>query len=422
MWGISGVNELNRRYKKYAVKQQVSYTLVNLLFFLCIFIPLVYIVFYYTNNGYYNYVDKGILKVATELSGRETPLTYLESNKYPDYMIAYYDSEGHLIERYGNNLMIRVHINEKGNLNQFYNAEIDGHGYRVFTMEHATNGFSVKVVRNIDQMTYIREVLLKYILVAIAIVFCISVLVSVALSYIQTRPYRKAMSRGQLFTSNMSHEIGTPLAVIQANLQSVLTDDICKEEKIVSKIVGAIDEVKRLKKMSEELLTLTRADNDNLNFQYTECDLKEILNTIIEPSMLLAEMQDKTLSFNENGIKRNVNIDTDKIKQVILAIIDNSLKNTQAGDNIEVSIDYNIKNYKITVKDTGRGVKEEELQYIFDRFFRSAENRAVGISGSGLGLSIVYTIIVGMGGKIMATNNIPKGFVIEIILPYTLNN
>ena len=134
----------------------------------------------------------------------------------------------------------------------------------------------------------------------------------------------------------------------------------------------------------------------------------------------MANMQNKKMQLNVN-CNKEINIDKNAIKQLIIILLDNALKYTEENDNIEIDIHNRDDKLFINVKDTGIGISDEGLKHIFERFYREDKARSREKGGTGLGLSIAHTIVKKHGGSIKLIHNKPKGTIAIIkIAPETL--
>ena len=168
--------------------------------------------------------------------------------------------------------------------------------------------------------------------------------------------------------------------------------------------------------MVKDLLQLSRADNKKMNLQKESINIDDYIKEIVSPYMEVAELEEKSIILNLN-YKADVKVDTNKIYQLMIILLDNAIKYTETNDKIEICTYQKDNKCVIEVKDTGIGVSEEGLKRIFERFYRedAARNRETG--GSGLGLSIANMIVSAHNGTIKVSHNNPKGTVFTIRLP-----
>ena len=164
----------------------------------------------------------------------------------------------------------------------------------------------------------------------------------------------------------------------------------------------------------ERLLFLARGDSGTIKLQKETVDLNQLIKEIVRESKLVAP--NHNLNYN---VKGQINIIADKrlLKQMLRAIIDNSIKFTQEDGEISVSAEIAYDKVKIVISDTGIGIPPEEIDKIFDRFYRVDKVRSKTTGGSGLGLSIVKWIVETHNGNISVKSTVGKGTQVIILLP-----
>ncbi len=255
------------------------------------------------------------------------------------------------------------------------------------------------------------------ILIVCVIIFSImSILASLILSHITMKPIKKSWSKQVRFVENVSHELRTPLTIIQNSLELLLASP---NDKIIDRsesIAIALDETSRLSKLITDMLTLARTDSTMTEIHKELFSLDALVETVFQPFIDLAESQNKVLEVNLH-CPMNINADKSRIHQLLVILLDNALKYTNENDKI--SVNTNIKDNKavLTVSDTGMGISDENIDKIFDRFFRESKARSRERGGMGLGLSIASWIVDKHGGTIKVTHNEPKGSIFTIKLP-----
>jgi len=216
------------------------------------------------------------------------------------------------------------------------------------------------------------------------------------------------------FVSDASHELRTPISVINGYIN--LIDRWGKNDKnILQESIEAIkNEVKYMTDLVERLLFLARGDSGTIKLQKETVDLNQLIKEIVRESKLVAP--NHNLNYN---VKGQINIIADKrlLKQMLRAIIDNSIKFTQEDGEISVSAEIAYDKVKIVISDTGIGIPPEEIDKIFDRFYRVDKVRSKTTGGSGLGLSIVKWIVEAHNGNISVKSTVGKGTQVIILLP-----
>jgi signal transduction histidine kinase len=220
------------------------------------------------------------------------------------------------------------------------------------------------------------------------------------------------------FVANASHEIRTPLTVMQTELE-LLEKKINDNEAKVS-IKNVLSEIENLTRLTSSLLTITKLDisHDKLNFSQIRID--ELLADCVQTMNQAALKNDirLTLSLDEAV---EIKADKEKIKSVILNLIDNAVKYSKSGSSVTITLEKNNeKSIVISVEDNGIGISASEIPYIFNRFYRSNEIRSE-ISGSGLGLAIAKEVVDLHRGEIKVKSEIGAKTVFSVILPANIS-
>ena len=168
----------------------------------------------------------------------------------------------------------------------------------------------------------------------------------------------------------------------------------------VETIADAMSEIRRSKKMISDLLSLTKEEAiTKLNI--TEVNIKNFIKDICVDYVDIADIQEKRFETNFNLKNETIFTDENKLRQLLLIFIDNAFKYTKENDFIAININQKDNVYtEIFIIDSGVGIKQEDIPYIFDRFFRSENVRDKDIDGSGIGLSIAKMIAINLGAEI----------------------
>jgi signal transduction histidine kinase len=222
----------------------------------------------------------------------------------------------------------------------------------------------------------------------------------------------EAFEKEREFTSNASHELMTPISILQTNVENMMMEENISEEQ-QEKISSMMKTVNRLKKIVQSLLYISRIEND----QFAKKDVVnvyEISTEIMEE--LSVRLETKSLHFT-NQISPGIlvkNVNHDLFFQLLYNLINNAIRYNKENGSIHLSDHYETgQAYILEIKDTGIGIRQEELSLIFNRF-KSGKDKSEGF---GLGLSIVKTIISFLGFEIKVTSEYGKGSVFAIIIP-----
>ncbi|MGN0504953.1 MAG: sensor histidine kinase [Lachnospiraceae bacterium] len=216
------------------------------------------------------------------------------------------------------------------------------------------------------------------------------------------------------FVSNASHELRTPIAVIQGYI-GMLARWGAQDPDILNEAIDAIgSESKAMQELVEKLLFLSRHDKKTLKLQKQLFSMGEVVEDMVKETRMVT-----TERVVKAQVIQNVKVygDPQSLKQAVRIFIDNAIKYSNQGDTITIACEDRYGDCVITVADTGIGMKKEDVNHMFDRFFRSDDVRDRKIEGHGLGLSIARLIILAHAGTIKVRTQYTKGTSITIILP-----
>src|ERR1041385_8060354 len=217
------------------------------------------------------------------------------------------------------------------------------------------------------------------------------------------------------FSADASHELRTPLPVMRAQLETALDNKIPPME--LKKIVAnCLDESIHMTNIVESLLLLAKADVGQDVIKFEPVDLKSLLHQMYDESVILASQKSITVTL-ETLDQVTVMGDAQRLRQMLLNLIDNAIKHNHINGRIEISLTRENGKGNIHITDTGIGIPESEIPRIFDRFYRVDRARSRQLGGAGLGLSIVYWIVQAHGGSIRVKSQIDKGSEFDVLLP-----
>lgn len=244
----------------------------------------------------------------------------------------------------------------------------------------------------------------------------ISIGISFYISKMNMQPIMNSWRKQQEFVENASHELRTPLAIIQNSLQQLFTrpDHTILEES--EPIAQALNETRRMNSLTEDLLTLARSDSNQLLLQKEVIDPKTFIYQLAQPFQEIAEMKDKYFIL-ENFADQPMMVDEKRIHQVLVILLDNALKYTEAKEKIVLQSEISNENWLIEVKNNGPSISDEDKRHIFERFYREDRSRSKETGGYGLGLAIAKQIINQHKGKLTVRDLDPHGVVFQIRLP-----
>lgn len=229
------------------------------------------------------------------------------------------------------------------------------------------------------------------------------------------------------FINNVSHELRTPLVMIQGYSEAIV-DDVAEsreEKNEMAAIIG--EESKRMNRMVNEMLDLSRMEAGYIQLFKENINLRTFFEQLLSRFHTMAANGNVELSLKiEPGIT-NYLLDKDKMDQVFVNLINNAIRHTIIAERenakvmIWIHIDEVVDDILIDVRDNGTGVPETDLPYVFDRFYKADKSRGGQGSnsiGTGIGLSLVKSIVEAHGGFVDVKNNLPVGAVFTVHLPY----
>jgi two-component system, OmpR family, phosphate regulon sensor histidine kinase PhoR len=220
----------------------------------------------------------------------------------------------------------------------------------------------------------------------------------------------------QLFLSSISHELRTPLTIIKGFAVTLLDHpDVPKD--FLKPLQRMDKESDRLTRLVNDLLDLSQIQSQRLSLELAHFDAVDVLDETLAMLTPLAERQNIKLQIHTPEILRQHTLyaDRDRLKQVIINLVDNAIKFTPAGGTVSVEATAHETWWELVIEDTGPGVPQEELPSLFEHFFRGKHNRK--ITGSGLGLAIVKEIVELHQGEVTAESLPGSGLRVRVRLP-----
>jgi signal transduction histidine kinase len=214
--------------------------------------------------------------------------------------------------------------------------------------------------------------------------------------------------------ADVTHELRTPLTVIQGNLEGLIDGVYPRDD---SHLAPILDETRVMSRLIDDLRTLALAEAGALKLQMESTDLVGLMQDVVNSFQGQAEVAGVELRTEVATDLPLVQIDPERIRQVMENLTSNALRFTPPGGRILVSstVDQSKRHVLVAVTDSGSGIPAEDLPHIFDRFFKSRNSR-----GMGLGLAIAKNLIAAHGGEIAAESNAGQGTTIRFTLPYSV--
>nr|MCH9869661.1 cell wall metabolism sensor histidine kinase WalK [Serratia marcescens] len=236
---------------------------------------------------------------------------------------------------------------------------------------------------------------------------------------LKTEDERKA------FVSNVSHELRTPLTTVTSYIEALIDGAKDSPETLDAFLSVIQTETERMSRMVSDLLELSRLDQGTMSVKTELVNLNALLNFVLNRFDMII----KTNNANKNGqplqIVRHIldeelwiDVDHDKVIQVLDNLLNNAVKYSPDGGVITVSLEKVKKRARITIRDQGLGIPEKDQKQVFNRFFRVDKSRSRAMGGTGLGLAISKEVIETFGGKIWVESKEGEGSTFRLELEY----
>ncbi len=210
------------------------------------------------------------------------------------------------------------------------------------------------------------------------------------------------------FLANVSHELRTPIFTIQGYIETLLDGAINDPKVNKTFLEKANYHTINLSTLLNDLIDISMIESGEMRMSFRYFDIIEFINRQVEEMKPLAGKKNITLEFKPAKNKITVFGDKDKLRQVFVNLIQNSIKYTEAGV-VEVIAEENAKYCRIRIRDTGIGIPDEDINRIFERFYRVDKARSRAVGGTGLGLAIVKHIIEAHDSKIEVKSKLNEG-------------
>ncbi|UNC90881.1 two-component system histidine kinase PnpS [Candidatus Contubernalis alkaliaceticus] len=219
------------------------------------------------------------------------------------------------------------------------------------------------------------------------------------------------------FIANATHELRTPVTSVKGFAETLLEQETLEDPQLVREFLEIIErEAERLNRLINDLLELTKIEYDGL-VKFVPVDVKGLIEETSKKLELQIKKKTLKLCLDLPDSPVHVLGDEDKIHQVLLNLLDNSMKYTPEGGSIKVTLLEKVKEILVVVEDTGIGIPREEISRIFERFYRVDKARSRKMGGTGLGLAIVKHIIETHHGRIWVESNLTQGSRFYFTLP-----
>lgn len=219
------------------------------------------------------------------------------------------------------------------------------------------------------------------------------------------------------FVANVSHEIRTPLTTIKSYAETLIDGAIDEKETAIEFLQIINSAADRVAFLARDLLDLSHLDNKQMKFNFEKVNLVGILRDCVKQNYIAAQNKNQDIIFDvPDDLKITILADVGRITQVFNNIISNAMKYSPENTQIKIFLSENNEYHLVHIKDNGIGIPKEDLERVFERFYRVDKARSRAMGGNGLGLSIAKEIMEGHKGKIEAVSSSGNGT--EMILKF----
>ena len=219
------------------------------------------------------------------------------------------------------------------------------------------------------------------------------------------------------FIANVSHELRTPISMLQGYSEAII-DDIAgseEEKKELAKII--YDESLRMGRLVNELLDLARMEAGHIQLNIEPINIREFSRRVLRKFQGVAKDHNIQLRAEIAEVDHQIMVDSDRIEQVLTNLIDNAMRHTSVEGSVTLVVSPLREGIKIDVRDTGSGIPEEDLPFVFERFYKADKARTRGRAGTGLGLAIVKNIVEAHNGHVSVHSKLGEGTTFSFFLP-----
>jgi signal transduction histidine kinase len=223
------------------------------------------------------------------------------------------------------------------------------------------------------------------------------------------------------FIATVSHELRTPLAAIYGSAKTLMRTDVQLDEPSKTSLLSVIaQESERLTRIAGDILLANKLDSGHFMLEQEGIDLRTLIQAVVEEMRsCFADRENISIELAPTNSLESIVGDADKLRQVLINLIDNAVKYSPDGGRVEVGIEPRDGGIRITVQDEGIGISAGEQQRIFGKFYRVDPELARGVGGTGLGLYICRELVHRMEGRVSVDSREGKGSTFMVELPLT---
>ncbi|MDD5750685.1 MAG: HAMP domain-containing sensor histidine kinase [Candidatus Pacebacteria bacterium] len=243
----------------------------------------------------------------------------------------------------------------------------------------------------------------------------------IVMSFVITNSFERMAEASKMkteFIGIISHQLRTPLTNLKFSLDFLLSDHFAQERSQQLEYFGILQEnTKRMGDLVDSLLTISRLENNNVPLEKKDVSLERVASDIIAKDKPFADASGMRIILDCKPGLENVSADLLWLEQIVGNLLDNAIRYSKGGGQIDINIRRKGKMVLFSIKDQGVGIPKAEQKFIFEKFFRSTNARKKQVDGSGLGLYIVKRFVELLGGKIWFKSIEGKGTAFYFTLP-----
>lgn len=296
--------------------------------------------------------------------------------------------------------------------------EVDGKSYNFITYSFEVNSDesgNVKYIKLLVMTNYetrmLRIVGRIYIITSL-FVFALSAIYSFAFAKISLKNFIQNYEFQKEAIGELSHSMKTPLAVIQTNLEDVLSRTDSRVIDVSDSVAVSLEQTAKLNKLTKDMLAIASSQASKYYYNFEETDVKKLVYDTSIVFKEMAELTNKKFTLELDEVTSKV--DPQKISDCLVILLENALKYTDSGDEIIVKLTRFNDLFVLKIIDTGVGISKKAKKHVFDRFYR--ENNDSKRCGNGLGLAIAKEIVLNHKGKIEVFDNGPRGTIFQVTI------
>jgi len=268
----------------------------------------------------------------------------------------------------------------------------------------------------IEDLDRIKSRLILRLLIVNGFIFVISAGGGYFLAGETLKPIEEVMKGQRRFVADASHELRTPLTVLKTSTEVVLRKGKTSLKELKKALQSNLQEIDKLQNLTDRLLKLADYQDNSQNLDLKKIDIRKVIQNVYRKILPLAKR--KGIKITLRVKKQVIQADQEMLEEMLVIFLDNALKYTSKKGEIIITTQVDKKQLLIKIKDTGIGISQEDMPYIFDRFYRADQSRSQEkISGFGLGLSLAEKIIKAHRGSVRVESKLNQGTTFIVKLP-----